>query len=172
VTLTFTDELTGKAAQELLDRADEARLMIENTGRAWSMNADGNLFRLVSEARRISLAYLFDPFLAVQTSTLRTLPHQIDAVYNKMLPRQPLRFLLADDPGDQGNEAKVTSPPAGPNGPGRQLTRRNERIRRISRRRCQYVNTSWTPGAVPIPEHSRFAWWPHPARNTPHVWGR
>ncbi len=99
VTLTFTDEVTGKASQELLDREDEARLMVEKTGRAWSMDADGNLFRLVSEAGRISLAYLFDPFLAVQTSTLRTLPHQIDAVYNKMLPRQPLRFLLADDPG-------------------------------------------------------------------------
>ena len=99
ITLTFTDELTGKAAQELLDREDEARLTVEKTGRAWSMDADGDLFRLVSEARRISLAYLFDPFLAVQTSTLRTLPHQIDAVYNKMLPRQPLRFLLADDPG-------------------------------------------------------------------------
>ena len=56
-------------------------------------------FRLASEARRISLAYLFDPFLAVQTSNLDPLPHQIDAVYGEMLPRQPLRFLLADDPG-------------------------------------------------------------------------
>ena len=63
------------------------------------MDADGSLFRLVSEAKRISLAYLFDPFLAVQTSNLDPLPHQIDAVYEKMLPRQPLRFLLADDPG-------------------------------------------------------------------------
>ena len=35
----------------------------------------------------------------MQTSNLDPLPHQIDAVYNKMLPRQPLRFLLADDPG-------------------------------------------------------------------------
>jgi hypothetical protein len=72
VTLTFTDEVTGKASQELLDRGDEARLMVEKTGRAWSMDADGNLFRLVSEAGRISFAYLFDPFLAVQTSTLRS----------------------------------------------------------------------------------------------------
>jgi len=63
------------------------------------MDADGGLFRLVSEAKRISMAYLFDPFLAVQTSNLDPLPHQIDAVYNEMLPRQPLRFLLADDPG-------------------------------------------------------------------------
>ena len=42
---------------------------------------------------------MFDPFLAVQTSNLDPLPHQIDAVYGRMLPRQPLRFLLADDPG-------------------------------------------------------------------------
>ena len=99
VTLTYTDELTGKADQELLYREDEARLVVQKAGRAWSMDADGDLFRLVSEAKRISLAYLFDPFLAVQTSSLDPLPHQIDAVYDKMLPRQPLRFLLADDPG-------------------------------------------------------------------------
>jgi len=99
LTLTYTDELTGKPDHELLDRADEARLVVQQAGRAWSMDADGNLFRLVSEAKRISLAYLFDPFLAVQTSNLDPLPHQIEAVYEKMLPRQPLRFLLADDPG-------------------------------------------------------------------------
>jgi superfamily II DNA or RNA helicase len=99
ITLTFTDESTGKPGQELLYRDDESRLSIEQGGRAWSMDADGSLFRLVSEAKRISLAYLFDPFLAVQTSNLDPLPHQIDAVYSKMLPRQPLRYLLADDPG-------------------------------------------------------------------------
>jgi superfamily II DNA or RNA helicase len=99
LTLTYTDELTGKADQELLYREDEARLIVQTAGQAWSMDADGNLFRLVSEAKRISLAYLFDPFLAVQTSNVDPLPHQIEAVYEKMLPRQPLRFLLADDPG-------------------------------------------------------------------------
>jgi superfamily II DNA or RNA helicase len=99
ITLTFTDESTGKPGQELLYRDDEPRLSIEQGGRAWSMDADGSLFRLVSEAKRISLAYLFDPFLAVQTSNLDPLPHQIEAVYSKMLPRQPLRYLLADDPG-------------------------------------------------------------------------
>ena len=99
VTLTYTDEPSGKVDQELLYRDDEPRLSVEEAGRAWSMDADGSLFRLVSEAKRISLAYLFDPFLAVQTSNLDPLPHQIDAVYDKMLPRQPLRFLLADDPG-------------------------------------------------------------------------
>jgi superfamily II DNA or RNA helicase len=56
-------------------------------------------FRLLSEAHRIGLAYLFDPLLAVHTSLVEPLPHQITAVYGDMLPRQPLRFLLADDPG-------------------------------------------------------------------------
>src|ERR1022692_1721605 len=99
ITLTYTDDSTGRAEQDLLYRDDEPRLVVDQAGRAWSMDGDGNLFRLASEAKRISLAYLFDPFLAVQTSNLDPLPHQIDAVYHKMLPRQPLRFLLADDPG-------------------------------------------------------------------------
>ncbi|MBU6346964.1 MAG: DEAD/DEAH box helicase, partial [Cyanobacteria bacterium REEB494] len=47
----------------------------------------------------INLAYLFDPLLAVHTSLVEPLPHQITAVYSEMLNRQPLRFLLADDPG-------------------------------------------------------------------------
>ena len=98
LTLTYRDD-AGAVGQELLYRIDEARLEVEGPGRAWSFDADGDLFRLVSEARRIQLAYLFDPFLAVQTSSLDPLPHQIDAVYSKMLPRRPLRFLLADDPG-------------------------------------------------------------------------
>jgi SNF2 family DNA or RNA helicase len=98
LTLTYTDE-SGRPGQELLYRDDEPRLTVQGRGRPWSMDADGHLFRLVSEAKRISLAYLFDPYLAVQISTLDPLPHQIDAVYGRMLPRQPLRFLLADDPG-------------------------------------------------------------------------
>ena len=99
ITLTYTDDSTGKPDQELLYRDNEPQLSVERVGRAWAMDADGSLFRLVSEAKRISLAYLFDPFLAVQTSNLDPLPHQIDAVYSEMLPRQPLRYLLADDPG-------------------------------------------------------------------------
>src|SRR5207253_4013701 len=82
-----------------LYRHDEPRLEIVEAGRPWSFDGDGALFRLVSEAHRIRLAHLFDPVLAVHTSMVRPLPHQITAVYESMLPRQPLRFLLADDPG-------------------------------------------------------------------------
>ena len=90
---------TGKVANQLLYRDDEVRLDLVEQGRPWSFDGDGALFRLVSEAQRIRLAHLFDPILAVHTSIVEPLPHQITAVYESMLPRQPLRFLLADDPG-------------------------------------------------------------------------
>ena len=54
--------------------------------------------RLVSEAYRIQLGHLFDPLMAVHASLIEPLPHQITAVFDEMLTRQPLRFLLADDP--------------------------------------------------------------------------
>src|ERR1700741_822340 len=90
---------SGRVANQLLYRHDEPRLEVVEHGRPWSFDGDGHLFRLVSEAHRIRLAYLFDPVLAVHTSLVEPLPHQITAVYEAMLPRQPLRFLLADDPG-------------------------------------------------------------------------
>lgn len=96
--LTFKDPI-GRVGNVLLYRADEPRLELVEQGRPWSFEGDGMLFRLVSEAHRIRLAYLFDPLLAVHTSLLEPLPHQITAVYENLLPRQPLRFLLADDPG-------------------------------------------------------------------------
>src|SRR5215472_9491135 len=89
----------GKVANQLLYRHDEPRIEVVQVGRPWSFDGDGALFRLVAEAHRIRLAHLFDPVLAVHTSLVDPLPHQIEAVYEKMLPRQPLRFLLADDPG-------------------------------------------------------------------------
>ena len=89
----------GELGSEILYRDDEARLEMVEQGRPWSFDGDGELFRLVSEALRIHLAHLFDSTLAVHTSLVEPLPHQITAVYEAMLPRQPLRFLLADDPG-------------------------------------------------------------------------
>src|SRR6201989_2938394 len=90
---------SGRVANELLYRHDEPRLQVVEHGRPWSFDGDGQLFRFVSGAHRIRLAHLFDPVLAVHTSLVGPLPHQITAVYEAMLPRQPLRFLLADDPG-------------------------------------------------------------------------
>ncbi len=89
----------GMLANQLVYREDEARLQVEENNLPWSFDADGDMMRLASEAYRINLAHLFDPYLAVHTSSIEPLPHQISAVYQEMLPRLPLRYILADDPG-------------------------------------------------------------------------
>jgi superfamily II DNA or RNA helicase len=98
VVLTYRTP-SGRVDEQVVYREAESSLFIGEPGRAWSFDGDGGLFRLVAEARRIRLAYLFDPRLAVHLSLIEPLPHQILAVYGDMLPRQPLRFCLADDPG-------------------------------------------------------------------------
>ncbi|MGQ9873355.1 helicase-related protein [Leptodesmis sp.] len=98
VELTYKDA-NGQPHTEILFRDREPTLEIVTEGHPWSFDGDGALLRLVSEAHRIRLAHLFDPLLAVHTSLVEPLPHQITAVYSEMLTRQPLRFLLADDPG-------------------------------------------------------------------------
>ena len=85
--LTYKDP-AGRVSNTLLYRHDELRLEIVEQGRPWSFDGDGSLFRLVSEAHRIRLAHLFDPVLAVHTSQVDPLPHQIIAVYEEMLPLQ------------------------------------------------------------------------------------
>lgn len=89
----------GKLDEQTVFRSDEHRLSLATAGRAWAFDADPAAFKLALEAYRISLAHLFDPLMAVHTSNVEPLPHQISAVYEAMLPRQPLRFVLADDPG-------------------------------------------------------------------------
>ncbi len=90
---------SGKLREELLYRDRVSQVEIVEQGRTWPFDADGNLFKLALEAMRIRLAYLFEPLLAVTSSDIEPLPHQISAVYEKMLSKQPLRYLLADDPG-------------------------------------------------------------------------
>lgn len=89
----------GTIKDRLLNRADEPKISIATTERPWSFEGEGEAFKLTVEAKRIDLAFLFDPMMAVHTSNVDPLPHQITAVYESMLPRQPLRFVLADDPG-------------------------------------------------------------------------
>ena len=101
-----TDALTvyykdgqGTVHEQMLFRDNEPNLSLAQAGRAWAFDAPGADFKLGLEAYRISQAALFDPMMAVHTSNVEPLPHQISAVYEAMLPRQPLRFVLADDPG-------------------------------------------------------------------------
>jgi len=89
----------GTTGSRLLGPADEDSINIASTERPWSFDGDPSTFQLTCEAKRMDLAFLFDPMMAVNSSNVDPLPHQITAVYESMLPRQPLRFVLADDPG-------------------------------------------------------------------------
>ena len=93
------EDPNGGVQDRIIYRDEEHSLRVANSGTVFSFDADGELLRLVTEAHRIKLAHHFDPYLAIHTSLVQPLPHQITAVYGEMLPRQPLRFLLADDPG-------------------------------------------------------------------------
>ena len=97
--LNLIYRVNGRVGERLVYRGEETAFEIVESGRTYAFDADGGLLRLASEASRIRLAHLFDPYLAVSASQIEALPHQITAVYAEMLPRQPLRFLLADDPG-------------------------------------------------------------------------
>lgn len=89
----------GSILERMLFRNDEGTLSIAVSARPWAFDASAEDFKLATEALRIHLAHLFDPMMAVHTSNVEPLPHQITAVYESMLPKQPLRFVLADDPG-------------------------------------------------------------------------
>jgi superfamily II DNA or RNA helicase len=92
-------DLRGRPNEIVLYRDAEPALKLQEAHRQWGFDADPELTRLTAEALRIRMAYHFDPHLAIHSSDIDPLPHQITAVYEAMLPRQPLRFLLADDPG-------------------------------------------------------------------------
>lgn len=64
-----------------------------------TLAADPYRFWLAIEAMRLRYAPLLNPLLAVSSSNVEALPHQVQAVYNCMLTGHPKRFLLADDPG-------------------------------------------------------------------------
>jgi hypothetical protein len=97
--LNIVFRVDGRVSERPVFRGEEAAFEIVKPGNSYRFDADGELLRLASEAYRIRLAHLFDPYLAISASQIEALPHQITAVYGEMLPRQPLRFLLADDPG-------------------------------------------------------------------------
>jgi hypothetical protein len=78
--LNLVFRVNGKVGERLLYRGEEASVELVESGRAYAFDADGGLLRLASEAYRIRLAHLFDPYLAVSASQIEALPHQITAV--------------------------------------------------------------------------------------------
>ena len=91
--------LPNGVLEEAVISADEAATIFGVAKESETQLADAERLRLLVESARIRLAYTYDRQFAVSLSGIRTLPHQIEAVYLKMLPQPRLRFLLADDPG-------------------------------------------------------------------------
>lgn len=96
----FYRDDAGRSGARTITEADAARFEVaSDLDSAPPFDADPDEFRLAAEALRIKYAALYDPMAAVNSSDVDPLPHQIRAVYEELLPRIPLRFLLADDPG-------------------------------------------------------------------------
>ncbi len=97
IEVTFrTDD--GMTSTAMIDPEQAEKLSAETESR-WKFNGNPEGWKLAQEALRIQMSHLFDPFLAVHISDVEPLPHQITAVYQEMLSRIPLRYVLADDPG-------------------------------------------------------------------------
>jgi superfamily II DNA or RNA helicase len=79
--------------------AAEAEEILASQEQELEAPVDANQFFLFIESARIKTAYDHDPHFAVSLSGVRPLPHQLEAVYQRILPQVRLRFLLADDPG-------------------------------------------------------------------------
>ena len=91
--------LPDGSLEEAVISPDEAAAILGVEETPATRPVDGDRLRLFIESARIRLAYTYDRQFAVSLSGIRTLPHQVEAVYLRMLPQPRLRFLLADDPG-------------------------------------------------------------------------
>ena len=60
---------------------------------------DAEAVKLVVDAHRLQNGHLLNKAFGLELSRVVPLPHQRIAVYEQLLPQNPLRFLLADDAG-------------------------------------------------------------------------
>lgn len=103
--------LDGTPDETILS-AEEAEALAGQsvTAAAHVQPADAEQVRLLVESARIRLAYAHDRHFAVSLSGFRTLPHQIEAVYLKMLPHPEDQ--VADHPLLGGRRAGFSGPRA------------------------------------------------------------
>ncbi len=94
--IIYTDK-SGSVGQAMISSEDASR--IKPAGELLTWEGDAKKAFLSMEERRYRFAYMYDPLMAMSTSKVDPLPHQIDAVYGKILNFPRIRFLLADDPG-------------------------------------------------------------------------
>lgn len=97
VQLVATTTISNEPVDQMIRKSDLADLNTHTvstdfTGEAWKIF-------LALESKRYRFASLYDPLLAMNTSKVDPLPHQIEAVYGYVLRMPKIRFLLAHDPG-------------------------------------------------------------------------
>ena len=73
--------LPDGALEEAVISPDEALAILGTEEKAAARPADAERVRLLIESARIRLAYAYDRQFAVSLSGIRTLPHQIEAVF-------------------------------------------------------------------------------------------
>lgn len=97
--LYYRDDVGNRGERVVTEEDVSGFREVAPQGTAPAFESDAGEFRLAAEAWRIRHASAYDPMVAVNSSDVDPYPHQIRAVYEELLPRIPLRFLLADDPG-------------------------------------------------------------------------
>src|SRR5580700_6713863 len=97
----------GKAKPQK-DRIERMRMLSQSTSgpapalirpNRLDFEGDAEAVKLVVDAHRLQNGHLFNKAFGLELSRVVPLPHQRIAVYEQLLPQNPLRFLLADDAG-------------------------------------------------------------------------
>lgn len=81
----------------ILNQSDLQDIEVVKMELNFSSNAEDVFIAL--ENKRYRYVSMYDPLLAINTSKVDPLPHQIEAVYGNVLKLPRIRFLIADDPG-------------------------------------------------------------------------
>ena len=89
--------ITGKYVGQIISFEQLENITLKTI--TCDFSADSWKIFLALEAMRYKYASLYDPLLAMNTSKIEPLPHQIEAVYGYVLKFPRIRYLLAHDPG-------------------------------------------------------------------------
>ena len=90
-------QMQAMLAGEVVGTAQEA--VLPYAVPSLNFEGDPEAIKLVVDAHRLRNGHQFNKAFGLELSRVVPLPHQRVAVYEQMLPQNPLRFLLADDAG-------------------------------------------------------------------------
>lgn len=89
--------LSREHIDQIIPFEEFSKILVEGINSAFAVEP-WKVF-LALETIRYRFASIYDPLLAMNTSKVDSLPHQIEAVYGYVLKLPRIRFLIADDPG-------------------------------------------------------------------------